>query len=67
VCCAAENAEVPLRRSEKRPLVALNKAAAARGAERQGSSYAVTEERGSKKLISKVAEPWEKLFILVRH
>ena len=67
VCAAAENADVPLRRSEKKILNALN-SKAARRAEEHGasSSYAVMAERGGRKLRDRVQEPWEKLFILVR-
>ena len=65
VCAAAENADVPLRRSEKKTLNELNKKAFSMETEAAGSSFAVYEDRDKRKVKQRVQEPWEKSFILV--
>ena len=66
ICMAAENGDVPLRRTEKRTLNDLNKKAFVLEAEKPGSTFAVHESRESRKLKQRVQEPWEKSFILVQ-
>jgi hypothetical protein len=66
VCSAAENADIPLRRSEKKVLNILNKKAFDRETDCPGSTFAVHEGRESKKIKQRIQEPWEKSFILVR-
>jgi hypothetical protein len=65
VCSAAENSDVPLRRTEKNVLNRLNKAAASVDGERPGQSFLVRESRETKKIKQRISLPWEKLFILV--
>lgn len=66
VCKAAENADVVLRRSEKKVLNAINKAAHKAEGERPGAALAVRESGESKKLKPRISEAWEKSFVLVR-
>lgn len=66
VCKAAENADVMLRRTEKKVLNDLNQAAAAQESNVPGSSYMVREAGDSVKRKQRLSEPWEKSFVLVR-
>jgi hypothetical protein len=66
ICCASENSDLCLRRSEKKALNELNRQAADQERERPGSSFMVRECRDSSKMKQRVSEPWEKSFILVR-
>ena len=65
VCKAAENADVVLRRSEKKVLNALNKAAHHAEGARPGAAFAVREGGESTKVKQRVSEAWEKSFVLV--
>ena len=65
VCAAVENADIPLRRSEKSALNEVNKKAWQSSKAQPGSSFAVTEESGGSKLKQRLQQPWEKCFVLV--
>lgn len=66
MCAAEEHNDIPLRRSEKATLNALNKSAAAADRDRPGQTFFVRESRETRKVKQRIVEPWEKLFILVR-
>lgn len=65
VCKASENANVMLRRAEKKVLNDLNQAAAEQESNVPGSSYMVREAVDSVKRKQRISEPWEKSFVLV--
>lgn len=66
VCSASENADIPLRRSEKKVLNDLNAQAHAQERSDPGSTFAVLEGVDSDKKKQRLSEPWEKCFVLVR-
>lgn len=66
VCRAPENADVMLRRSEKKVLNDMNQVAADQESNVPGSSYMVREASDGVKRKQRLSEPWEKSFVLVR-
>eukprot|EP00892_Ulva_mutabilis_P002995 jgi/Ulvmu1/12697/UM095_0001.1 len=67
VCSASENADIPLRRSEKKVLNDLNAQAYAQEQSDPGSTFAVLEGIDSNKKKQRLSEPWEKSFVLVNN
>lgn len=65
MCKASENADVMLRRTEKKVLNALNQTASEQERNVPGSSYMVREATDSIKRKQRLSEPWEKSFVLV--
>jgi hypothetical protein len=65
VCKASENADVMLRRTEKKVLNDMNQVAAEQEANVPGSSYMVREASDSAKRKQRLSEAWEKSFVLV--
>jgi hypothetical protein len=62
---AAENSNVPLRRSERKTLNTINKSAHSRERDNTGSTFSVRDSADSRRLKLRISMPWEKSFILV--
>ena len=65
VCSSSENADIPLRRSEKRILNDLNAQAHSQEKSNPGSTFAILEDVDLHKKKQRLSESWEKSFVLV--